>query len=122
MKVLGKRLENGKKLKCIIECTACIVETRADGYCVRLTTAHPSVSYFIIRAEKDDIMGCYRMLTLEEAERIINDLFVSDSINIELYGNYKICLEEIMQTVYIRNDICEYDDEEIPIYTKSVKD
>ncbi len=122
MKVLGKTIENGKNFKCIIECTACIVETRADGYCVRLTTAHPSVSYSIIRAEKDDIMGCYRMLTLEEAEKIVTDLFVFDSINIEVYGNYKICFEKIMQTVYIRNDIGVYDDQEIPIYTKSVKD
>lgn len=43
MTVLGIRIENEKKLMCIIECTACFIEERGDGYCVRLTTAHPTL-------------------------------------------------------------------------------
>lgn len=38
------------------------------------------------------------------------------------YGDYQICEQKMMQTVYVRNDICEFDDEEIPIYTKNIDD
>lgn len=120
MKVLGARIEKGKNLKCIVESTACFIEERGNGFCVRLTTAHPSISYFIIGADKVDDRH-YRMLKIEEAERMIDSL-VGDVVALEHFGDYQICLQETTQTVYIRNDINEYDDKEIPIYTKNIDD
>jgi len=120
MTVLGIRIENEKKLICIIECTACFIEERGDGYCVRLTTAHPSVSYFIIGAKKHR-NGRYYMLKLKEAEEIVETL-VEEFVSLKDLGDYQICKQESVQTVYVRNDISEFDDEEIPIYTKNIDD
>ena len=120
MRVLGKSIENDNKLKCIIDCTACFVEKRGSGYCVRLNTAHPSVSYFIIGAKKHR-NGIYYMLKLNEAEEIVESL-VKGFVSLEDLGDYKICKQETIQTVYVRNDISDFDDEEIPLYTKSIDD
>lgn len=120
MTVLGIRIENEKNLMCIIECTACFIEERSNGYCVRLKTEHPSISYFIIGAKKQE-NGIYYMLKLSEAEKIIEGL-LKGTLLLNDYGDYQICAQKMMQTVYVRNDICEFDDEEIPIYTKNIDD
>ncbi len=120
MLVVGKRIVNEKELKCVVDCTACFIEERSDGYCVRLNTAHPSIFYSIIGAKKRS-NGVYYLLSLSEAERIVDGV-VKGTVFLDDYGNYKICDEKIMQTVYVRNDICDYDGEDIPIYTKNIDD
>ena len=120
MKVLGKRIENEKNLMCIIDCTACFIEERNNGYCVRLNTAHPSISYFIIGAKKQK-NGIYYMLKLSEAEKIIEGL-LKGILLLDNYGDYQICEQKMIQTVYVRNDINDFDDEVIPIYTKNIDD
>ena len=65
--------------------------------------------------------GIYYMLKLSEAEKIIEGL-LKGILLLDDYGDYQICAQKMMQTVYVRNDIDDFDDEEIPIYTKNIDD
>ncbi len=125
MKFIGKEIVGKQKFSCVIECTSCAVRERADAYCIEIGTEHPNIGYFIIGAEMNEARKHYKMLTLEEAERIINIASIGETTNLNKLGNYQICRTEKWQTVFIRNDIDEFSEEDIPIIVdvpeKSVK-
>lgn len=115
MKFVGKEIVGKQIFSCIVECTSCYVRDKANAYCIEMGTAHPNIGYFIIGAEMDEVRKHYKMLSLEEAEQIMDVASNSKIINLQELGNYQICRIEKWQTVFIRNDIDEYTDEDIPI-------
>ena len=76
--------------------------------------------YNIFKKEKSD-EKCSN-LTIEEAETIINKVATNEYVDLRELGPYVIIDHERWETVFIRNDINEFDDEDIPILISVSKD
>ena len=132
MKIIGIKLIDEKQVPMIVECTSLEVEGRAgrdgkfnpDDCRIFMRSSHPSLSFFIIKTEKYAVahsaIKLYKWLTKSEAEAIMKCAAESDAIDLRKFGNYQICSESKIQSVFIMNDIDEWTDEDVPILVKMV--
>ena len=134
MKVIGMKLINGTEVPIVIECMSLEVEGRLardekfnpDDCRIRMRSSHPSLSFFIIKTERYELehsaVKPYKWLTKSEADAIMKCAAESDVIDLRKFGNYQICSESRIQSVYIMNDIDEWTDEDKPLLVKVVDD
>lgn len=57
----------------------------------------------------------YATMTNEEAKKIIEKAITNEFVDLREMGQFVIVYHERWETVYIRNDINEFDDEDIPV-------
>ncbi len=134
MKIIGNKLIDGAETLEVVECTGMEVsghpgareEFDPENCSVFLTSAHPSRSWFIITTKQREIKGSivkpFKWLNIREAEEIIGCAVKSDVIDLRELGNYQICGTGETQSVYIMNDLDEWEDRERPILVKVAKD
>lgn len=137
MKIIGKKLINEIEVPMIVECTSIEVEdTRGydrefdPNYCrLWMRGSHPAISYFIIHTEQLERKNSdgstfrpYKWLSRSEVEEIMKCAAESDVIDLRKFGNYQICSEGRIQSVFVMNEIDDWDDEERPLLVKVVKD
>lgn len=126
MKVIGVEiLLNDDVVPIVVDCIALEVRNRGgsitepDGYRIFMRTSHPSVSFYVIKTEKDAKTSCYKWLNKSDAEEIMKFATESDTIDLRKLGNYQICGEMEMQSVLVSNDVDDWED--IPLLVKLVK-
>lgn len=129
MKIIGEKLINDTKVPMIVECTSIEVED-SRGYhkdfnpnnCrLWMRGTHPNISYFIIKTDKRS-NGGYYWLDKTEVEAIMKCAAEFDVIDLRKFGDYQICAEGRIQSVFIMNDIDDWTDEDRPILVKVVDD
>lgn len=132
MKVIGVKIIDDIEVPMIVECTSMEVGGHRgygerfdpDNCRICMRSTHPSVSFFIIKTERYEKEGSvvkpYKWLSRTEAEAILKCAEESDVIDLRKLGNYHICSEETIQSVFIMNDIDEWSDEDRPILVKVV--
>lgn len=137
MKVIGKKIINDIEVPIVVECTSIEVGD-AGGYMrdfdpnncrIYMRGTHPSSSHFIISTEKYEKKNAngtsfypYKWLSKTEAEAIMKCAAESDVIDLRKFGNYQICGEGSIQSVFVMNEIDDWNDEEIPLLVKVVDD
>ncbi|MCM1439798.1 MAG: hypothetical protein NC131_11455 [Roseburia sp.] len=134
MKVIGIKIIDDTEVPIVVECTSFEVDGHS-GYdekfdpnncriCMRST--HPSLSYFIIKTERYSKEGSsvrpYRWLTKADVEPLMKCASESDVIDLRKFGNYQICSEGKIQSVFIMNDIDDWDGEDRPLLVKLVEE
>lgn len=133
MKVIGVKIINDIEVPMIVECMSMEISGSSgfgdkfnpDHCRVYMRSAHPTVSFFIIKKERYDKspnIRPYKWLNIKEAKEIMNCAMESDVVDLSKLGDYHICSDKHTQSVIIMNDINEFTDEEIPIMVKHVKD
>lgn len=134
MKVIGIKIIDDVEVPVVIECTGMEVSGHSgydekfdpDNCRICMRSHHPSVSFFIIKTEtyttENSIVKPYKWLTKSEAETIMKCAAESDVIDLRKLGNYQICSEGRIQSVFIMNDIDDWTDEDRPILVKVVED
>ncbi|MDE6060562.1 MAG: hypothetical protein K2G31_03750 [Clostridia bacterium] len=131
MKVIGIKIIDGIKVPIIVECASMAVDGQStyrkrfnpDHCRIFMRTAHPSLSYFIIKTERYDDgtpFKPYKWLTHVEADAIMKCAAESDVIDLRGLGDYQICSEGRVQSVFIMNDIDDCTGEDSPILVKIV--
>lgn len=134
MKVIGIKIIDEVEVPIVVECTSVEVgghpgydeKFDPDNCRICMRSTHPSVSFFIIKTERYSTdrssVKPYKWLKRSEAEAIMKCAAESDVIDLRKLGNYQICSEGRIQSVFIMNDIDEWDDEERPLLVKIVDD
>ena len=130
MKVIGIKIIDDIEVPVVIECTSMEVgghsgydeKFNPDNCRICMRSSHPSVSFFIIKTERystdNPNVRPYKWLKKSEAEAIMKCAAESDVIDLRKLGNYQICSEGRIQSVFIMNDIDDWTDEERPILVK----
>ena len=134
MKIIGNRLVKKKPVPIIIECTSMEVKGHSgfiedfdpENCRIFMRTTHPNISYFIIKTDTKKMPNSdlrpYCWLTLAEANKIMKYAEENDVIDLRKFGKYQICSQETNQIVYIRNDINDWNDEDIPLLVQIIGD
>lgn len=134
MKVIGIKIIDDVEVPAIIECTSFEVDGhpgRDDkfdpNYCrIFMRSTHPGLSYFIIKTERYSKEGSsirpYKWLTKADVEPLMKCAAESDVIDLRQFGNYQICSEGKIQSVFIMNDIDDWDGEDRPLLVKVVEE
>lgn len=137
MKIIGKKLIGDTEVPIIVECTSIEVEDvrgydrefNPDNCRLWLRGPHPAITYFIIKTEQYERKNAdgttfnpYKWLYKSEVEAIMKCAAESDVIDLRKFGNYQICSEGRIQSVFVLNDIDEWDFEDKPLLVKVVKD
>ena len=92
-----------------------------ENKCRLLLNGYTYTQYYIIvrRSERED--GTLAM-TKKEAEKIIEAVSYCECADLRAMGDFKITSETRWETVFIRNDIDDYELEEIPIVISEAKE
>ncbi len=122
MRFIGQIREDGEMFACAVECSTCEVRPRADSFCVEMEGLDASIKFAIIGSEMGEGKRHYKMLSKQEAERIVELAGKEAVVDLNKLGKYQITKNEVYKTVYIRNDFDEYTDEDIPIIVDVPKD
>jgi hypothetical protein len=135
MKVIGIELVGNKNIEVpiVVECVSFEVEKPSSimedfnpNECrILMRTASTSADFIIMKLERDKETGAilkHKCLSLSEVEQLMECAVASDIVDLRKLGDYKIFLGGRMPSVCIANDYDEWEDKEIPILVKIVKD